>query len=1160
MSWDPDHQRVNFNVQLGDLGQESFQILVNNDSNKRLYPPAGYESFPSGYDVMGPLCCGVGQNWIIGKHAFDKGAEGRCYKIRLRLHPDGSARDIDWVRLDAMPHRFYTRCRSAQRPTFDSALEAPGKHERVTPQSMARAIQQHVLKAKQRQAPAVKAEKHGEEAAQPVQDVEAAMQWYSQRIAEQHGEGAGVDTPEAEFEEPEIEDPMPSSEVRAALERDLSAPKKYDQRLRGALREAFETAEDSDGEEVYLCCQCGLPVGDFGYARSELDSEGALVHGECMAQLMVEDLQKVDKGRLRKEAAQKKKRREEYDIGWKVERIPRNLSIAKKLSCCPMPQGMCCLVLQDNMSVRIAPTLEPAAAVNLPYLALALQVRLREGREPRFSLDPVGPKKKRSLLTGEDLKASRQEKRFEPAWLAGTSVGEVMFQADYLLKELSMGEYEQPIVGMKSCFDLSESEDSEWTAREWFVVRDAAVHLSQDNVLIPCVKMGVEAREQAKGPDGWEDKVVTRPDHPLVRYADAFTERFDLIAERKSAIFHLRELAKASLLAKYLLEAKICLEGAWFSLADEEMAPCGTEIPQLWNEHLHSQIRVQDGAIEEVGCGTGSMYGLYGGVELDLDRFTAAPLPMRPQQPVVARGYGRQVPAHLVDLARKGGLPKGVDLNLDKFDVEKPEEGVWDSTPCLSPDAAPLNLGDAFWTSLSTGSKSALQGQDKSLLRAVFNPKMSDRRDEGDRFIPPNTNSTYMQKLRDLVMEEEAVLKQRKDHFFSADFSMHEAGPLFPSTWASKFKLTTRGPGGKEATKGLARGLLKPRVDYKAEAAVLEQVLKTASPVFDQSTEDGIRFRIYSIGSLEVRTTQEQDGAETIGAVFSVHDSMCYAMMKDLKVSGLHRVVKVTEYVEGVHETEQLRRRYYVVLETELGAKIVTEKLDDGTVAWKESPADLDVRNSLARVLCSADCSTMAITVKHMKSYQLVKAKVAGPDFASQSSCKRYAHGAYTWANGEARFCRFQVEEAGQWQQCWTADWGRRRLASPKAAPASDEDLAEELPGASFTEMAEMAPCAECLRLCPDKVAWDGRRYCNECWFKWDAAKDEVEVGCTQVAAEEEEEVEVARPAAGAAALSERCIECGRPGCAEVGDDGQMYCEECWLAWDESLNGSARDP
>jgi hypothetical protein len=96
-----------------------------------------------------------------------------------------------------------------------------------------------------------------------------------------------------------------------------------------------------------------------------------------------------------------------------------------------------------------------------------------------------------------------------------------------------MGEYEQPIVGMKSCFDMSEELGQEqWTAREWFIVKDAAIQMSEDNVLTPYVKMGIEAREQIKTTDGVEDAPLTRLDHPLCKYAEKFTHHFDLIAER----------------------------------------------------------------------------------------------------------------------------------------------------------------------------------------------------------------------------------------------------------------------------------------------------------------------------------------------------------------------------------------------------------------------------------------------------------------------------------------------------------------------------------------------------------------------------------------------------------------------------------------------------
>merc|ERR1719203_1676559 len=162
-----------------------------------------------------------------------------------------------------------------------------------------------------------------------------------------------------------------------------------------------------------------------------------------------------------------------------------------------------------------------------------------------------------------------------------------------------MGEYEQPVLGMKSAADLIDSSkpNEEWNAREWFVVRNAVVQLTESNVLVPKVKMGVEAREQVRGPDGLEDSKIQRPDHPLVRYAEAFTEKFDLIAERKSVIYHLRELAKATALAKFFLDAKVLADESWFQMGDRELAPCIMRVPQLWNERCFSRVEVQNGRL-----------------------------------------------------------------------------------------------------------------------------------------------------------------------------------------------------------------------------------------------------------------------------------------------------------------------------------------------------------------------------------------------------------------------------------------------------------------------------------------------------------------------------------------------------------------------------------
>merc|ERR1719401_211844 len=130
-----------------------------------------------------------------------------------------------------------------------------------------------------------------------------------------------------------------------------------------------------------------------------------------------------------------------------------------------------------------------------------------------------------------------------------------------------MGECAQPVLGMKSCLDVADSFGS-WDARMWYVMKKADIKMSEDNVLIPFAEMGVEAREQVKTKDGMQDAKVTRKNHPMVKYAEKFAENFDLIAERKSAVYHLRELAKATVLAKFLIDTKVPLDDFWFTLAN----------------------------------------------------------------------------------------------------------------------------------------------------------------------------------------------------------------------------------------------------------------------------------------------------------------------------------------------------------------------------------------------------------------------------------------------------------------------------------------------------------------------------------------------------------------------------------------------------------------
>jgi len=307
----------------------------------------------------------------------------------------------------------------------------------------------------------------------------------------------------------------------------------------------------------------------------------------------------------------------------------------------------------------------------------------------------------------------------------------------------------------------------------------------------------------------------------------------------------------------------------------------------------------------------------------------------------------------------------------------KAVEGDWAGNfQCSDPSLA---VGGAFWSSLDV-----LKDADKSLFNAIFNPVLSDRREEGDFFVPPDTCPSHLRKLKELVQAEEKVRQERKSHFFSAGFSTENAGPLFPRSWSSSI----------EIARTCERNSLRLRPDFKCEAA-LDEALKSASPSFDKTTEDGLRFRVYRIGSLEVRTTQEPDGQEIVGAVLSTR--MPEKASPEQAINDQDKLVKVTEYVERA-QCSANRFRYYVVFQTESGA-IVTELLADGTVAFEVAPADLEDRTSLAKVLRSTNCRSERISVGDVRKYVEAKGALAG---ASDSIRKRFARSMFKRVGGEA--------------------------------------------------------------------------------------------------------------------------------------------------------------
>lgn len=280
---------------------------------------------------------------------------------------------------------------------------------------------------------------------------------------------------------------------------------------------------------------------------------------------------------------------DEFNLYWRPELEPCSLRALHVMGVprTKLPRGKVIGLCYDRKTGRVgvAPLgakCNPMAALNVSYLASALQILRHCQHEAAFSLDAKDPHN----LAGNSL-----VKRFHPSWLASTVFGEVLFQADYALKEICFGEHAEALPWLHNVFDEIGHElhnGEEASARQWFTLRRTLVVISADGLVVPNVEMGVETRRLVKGRNGYEDAPYTAPDDPMVKQAALVSARFYEVAAHLPVVSELHAVARAMVAARFLLERGCQCDVSVLEQYESPRTPEGRsypmEIPTLTKE------------------------------------------------------------------------------------------------------------------------------------------------------------------------------------------------------------------------------------------------------------------------------------------------------------------------------------------------------------------------------------------------------------------------------------------------------------------------------------------------------------------------------------------------------------------------------------------------
>ena len=234
----------------------------------------------------------------------------------------------------------------------------------------------------------------------------------------------------------------------------------------------------------------------------------------------------------------------------------------------------------------------------------------------QFSLDPAD----RNNPHGEWMKSVYIPERLTK----GTSVGDAMFEADWLLKQYSFGvtvdsngkmsERNCNVAGFKNMADLSlEMKDDNKHKPTWNRLWIVAKELDDDkryNMLLKVTpdgnamyfetaKMAVKVKQQVidpSSPTGLSD--IEGKDPIATKFADFFTKSYDQIAIESNDFERVRDITKAIALAKWIKQQNIPVDMNWVNETANKRGLYVDKVPSLsvqWNKHETKVVPEKNG-------------------------------------------------------------------------------------------------------------------------------------------------------------------------------------------------------------------------------------------------------------------------------------------------------------------------------------------------------------------------------------------------------------------------------------------------------------------------------------------------------------------------------------------------------------------------------------